>query len=253
MAGTGRAVRRPARARPERPQPGHDRRPAGARPHQEADMPVTTLDRPPVSAAARMLLDRSRAPGCSRPARPAAAASATSRRTWRRCGPAAAVLAVRGRPSDPGRSAQRLGDAAPGRSRATEWAAFFAATASRRAAVEAGRGEVDPAPVTPTTCCATPRPSTTWWRRSLGLPTSRCCRARCPPAAEPPSSAVVRSSVVAHCRPQPDGRTLHPPPRRLRLLAALRRLDARGAGRGGRRARACRRSPSPTGTVCTAR
>jgi len=53
---------------------------------------------------------------------------------------AAAVLAVRGRPSRRGprsvwevlpRVAPELG----------EWAAFFASTASRRAAVEAGRGE----------------------------------------------------------------------------------------------------------------
>jgi hypothetical protein len=55
---------------------------------------------------------------------------------------AAAVLAVRGRPST--RSGPRsvwevLPRIAP---ELGEWAAFFASTASRRAAVEAGRGEV---------------------------------------------------------------------------------------------------------------
>jgi SAV_6107-like HEPN len=113
-----------------------------ARPHpQEADMTASTLLRPPISAAAQMLLDRSRdgllqAVAARSPAERYITAHLSALRA------AAAVLAARGRPSPRGgprsvwevlpRIAPELG----------EWAAFFAATASRRAAVEAGRGEV---------------------------------------------------------------------------------------------------------------
>jgi SAV_6107-like HEPN len=108
--------------------------------HEEADMSVTALDRPPVSAAARILLGRSRtgllqacaARSCGE--RYVAAHLAALRA-------AAAVMAVRGRPARSGpRSVwEVLPRIAP---ELREWAAFFAATASRRAAVEAGRGEV---------------------------------------------------------------------------------------------------------------
>ena len=108
---------------------------------EEIDMTATTLTRPPLSNAALMLLERSRA----------GLLQAVAART---CGEryvaahlaalraAAAVLAVRGRPGSRGgprsvwevlpRVAPELG----------EWASFFAATASRRAAIEAGRGDV---------------------------------------------------------------------------------------------------------------
>lgn len=104
-------------------------------------MTAPTLLRPPVSAAAQMLLDRSRdgllqAMAARSPAERYVTAHLSALRA------AAAVLAVRGRPSPRGgprsvwevlpRIAPELG----------EWAAFFSATASRRAAVEAGRGEV---------------------------------------------------------------------------------------------------------------
>jgi hypothetical protein len=104
-------------------------------------MTATTLARPPVSAAARMLLDRSSAgllQACAArsPGERYVAAHLSALRA------AAAVLAVRGRASSRGgprsvwevlpRIAPEMG----------EWAAFFAATASRRSAVEAGRGEV---------------------------------------------------------------------------------------------------------------
>jgi hypothetical protein len=102
---------------------------------------ATTLTRPPLSPAARVLLERSRA-GLL-----AAAASRTCSERYQAAHmsalrAAAAVLAVRGRPGSRGgprsvwevlpRIAPEMG----------EWAAFFAATATRRAAVEAGRGEV---------------------------------------------------------------------------------------------------------------
>lgn len=108
---------------------------------EDADVTATTLTRPPLSPSARVLLERSRAGllaaagtrTCSE--RYLAAHMAALRA-------AAAVLAVRGRPGSRGgprsvwevlpRIAPEMG----------EWAAFFAATASRRAAVEAGRGEV---------------------------------------------------------------------------------------------------------------
>jgi hypothetical protein len=108
---------------------------------EEPQMTATTLSRPPVSAAAVMLIDRSSAgllQACAArtPGERYVAAHLAALRA------AAAVLAVRGRASNRGgprsvweilpRVAPELG----------EWAAFFAATASRRAAVEAGRGEV---------------------------------------------------------------------------------------------------------------
>ena len=71
---------------------------------------------------------------------------------------AAAVLAARGRPSPAVPAAQRLGGAARVAPELTEWAAFFAAAAQQRAALEAGRVRV-PRPARPTTCCARPRPS----------------------------------------------------------------------------------------------
>lgn len=108
---------------------------------EEADMTATTLVRPPVSGAAWMLLDRSRAGllhACA--ARTCGERYVAAHLAALRA--AAAVLAVRGRPSVRGgpRSVwEVLPRIAP---ELTEWAAFFAATASRRAAVEAGRGEI---------------------------------------------------------------------------------------------------------------
>lgn len=104
-------------------------------------MTVTTLTRPPVPAAARMLMDRSssgllQALTARSPGERYVAAHLSALRA------AAAVLAVRGRPTTRGgpRSVwEILPRTAP---ELDEWAAFFAATASRRAAVEAGRGEV---------------------------------------------------------------------------------------------------------------
>jgi len=101
-------------------------------------MSATTLARPPVSTAARMLLDRSRAglaqAGASRVAseRYVTAHLAALRA-------AAAILAVRSLPGRRGgprsvweilpRVEPELGD----------WAAYFASTAARRAAIDAGR------------------------------------------------------------------------------------------------------------------
>jgi SAV_6107-like HEPN len=101
---------------------------------------ATTLTRPPLSPAARVLLERSRA-GLL-----AAAASRTCSERYQAAHmaalrAAAAVLAVRGRPGSRGgpRSVwEVLPRIAP---EMREWAAFFAATATRRAAVEAGRGD----------------------------------------------------------------------------------------------------------------
>jgi hypothetical protein len=121
-------------AAPDEDGPSHD-------PPEEADVTATTLTRPPLSPAARVLLDRSRA-GLLQ----AAAARSCSERYlaahMAALRAAAAVLAVRGRPGSRGgprsvwevlpRLAPEMG----------EWASFFAATASRRAAVEAGRGDV---------------------------------------------------------------------------------------------------------------
>jgi hypothetical protein len=108
---------------------------------EEDDMPVSTLDRPPVSVAARVLLERSRAgllQACA--ARSCGERYVAAHLAALRAG--AAVLAVRGRATT--RSGPRsvwdiLPRVAP---ELTEWSAFFAATAPRRAAVEAGRGEV---------------------------------------------------------------------------------------------------------------
>jgi hypothetical protein len=104
-------------------------------------MLATTLARPPVSTSARMLLERSRggllqALGARSPGERYVTAHLAALRA------AAAVLAVRSRPGGRGgprsvwevlpRVAPELG----------EWASFFAATASRRAAIEAGRSDV---------------------------------------------------------------------------------------------------------------
>ena len=103
-------------------------------------MTATTLARPPLSPSARVLMERSRA-GLLH----AAAARTCSERYlaahMAALRAAAAVLAVKGRPGSRGgprsvwevlpRIAPEMG----------EWASFFAATASRRAAVEAGRGD----------------------------------------------------------------------------------------------------------------
>jgi hypothetical protein len=104
-------------------------------------MSATTLARPPVSVAARMLLERSRAgllQACD--ARSPGERYVTAHLAALRA--AAAVLAVRSRPGGRGgprsvwevmpRIAPELG----------EWASFFASTASKRAAVEAGRSNV---------------------------------------------------------------------------------------------------------------
>jgi hypothetical protein len=104
-------------------------------------MLATTLARPPVSTAARMLLERSRAGLLqSLAARSPGERYVTAHLAALRS--AAAVLAVRSRPGGRGgprsvwdvlpRVAPELG----------EWASFFAATASRRAAIEAGRSDV---------------------------------------------------------------------------------------------------------------
>lgn len=108
---------------------------------QEVDMSATTLARPPVSTAARMLLERSRA-GLLQAleARSPGERYVTSHLAALRA--AAAMLAVRSRPGGRGgprsvwevmpRVAPELG----------EWASFFASTASRRAAIEAGRTDI---------------------------------------------------------------------------------------------------------------
>jgi hypothetical protein len=102
--------------------------------------PLTSLTRPPVPPAARVLLDRSssgllQACGARSAAERYVAAHLSALRA------AAAVLAARGRPTSRGgpRSVwEILPRVAP---ELSEWAAFFAATASRRAAIEVGRGD----------------------------------------------------------------------------------------------------------------
>jgi len=104
-------------------------------------MSIPTLTRPPVSAAARVLMERSgagllQACAARTPGERYVAAHLAALRA------AAAVLAVRGRPTTRGgpRSVwEVLPRTAP---ELEEWAAYFAATAPHRAAVEAGRGEV---------------------------------------------------------------------------------------------------------------
>lgn len=108
-------------------------------------MSATTLARPPVSTAARMLLDRSRSglkQACG--SRVASERYVTAHLAALRA--AAAVLAVRSLPTRRGgprsvwevlpRVAPELG----------EWAAYFASTASRRAAIDAGRSGIVGAP-----------------------------------------------------------------------------------------------------------
>jgi hypothetical protein len=103
-------------------------------------MSTSTLVRPPVSPAARMLLDRSSTglhQACA--ARSAAERYVAAHLSALRA--AAAVLAVRGRPTSRG-GPRSVWEVLPRVSpELDEWAAFFAATASRRAAVEAGRGD----------------------------------------------------------------------------------------------------------------
>lgn len=107
--------------------------------------PLNTMTRPPVPPAARVLLDRTSAgllQACA--ARSAGERYVAAHLAALRA--AAAVLAARGRPASRGgpRSVwEVLPRVAP---ELAEWAAFFAATASRRAAIEAGRGD-----------CVTPR------------------------------------------------------------------------------------------------
>jgi len=104
-------------------------------------MSAMTLTRPPVSTAARMLMERSRAgllQACA--ARSPGERYVTAHLAAIRA--AAAVLAVRSRPG--GRGGPRsvwevLPRLAP---EMGEWASFFASTASRRAAIEAGRVDV---------------------------------------------------------------------------------------------------------------
>lgn len=109
-------------------------------------MTATTLSRPvtrstaPVPTAALTLLDRSSAgllQACA--ARTAAERYVTAHLAALRS--AAAVIAARGRT---GRGGPRsVWDLVPRVApELVEWAAFFAATAARRAAVEAGRGDV---------------------------------------------------------------------------------------------------------------
>ncbi len=102
-------------------------------------MTATTLSRPVSQPAALALLDRSSAgllQACA--ARTAAERYVTAHLAALRS--AAAVLAVRGRS---GRGGPRsVWDLVPRVApELTEWAAFFAATAARRAAVEAGRSD----------------------------------------------------------------------------------------------------------------
>ena len=110
---------------------------------EENDMSMPTLLRPPVPTAAEMLLTRSREDLLQAAlARSASERFVTAHLAALRA--AAAVLATRARPSPRGgprsvwevlpRIAPEMG----------EWAAFFAATASRRAAVETGRETVTP-------------------------------------------------------------------------------------------------------------
>ncbi|HYJ74075.1 MAG TPA: SAV_6107 family HEPN domain-containing protein [Kineosporiaceae bacterium] len=146
----GRPPQEPDRPDPPRvdassrePAPDHPPDPLDENPPDEPpEDPVTapTLTRPPLSPAARVLLERSRA-GLL-----AAAASRTCSERYQAAHmaalrAAAAVLAVRGRPGSRGgpRSVwEVLPRIAP---EMAEWASFFAATATRRAAVEAGRGD----------------------------------------------------------------------------------------------------------------
>lgn len=104
-------------------------------------MTATTLSRPPVPTAALMLIDRSSAgllQACA--ARTAGERYIAAHLAAIRA--AAAVLAVRGRASSRG-GPRSVWDVLPRVApELTEWSAFFAATAARRAAVEVGRGEV---------------------------------------------------------------------------------------------------------------
>ena len=132
-------------------------------------MTATTLTRPPLSPAARVLLDRSRA-GLLH----AAAARTCSERYlaahMAALRAAAAVLAVRGPSRLPRRAAQRVGGAAPARSRD--------GGVGRRSSRPPPRGgpRSRPAAATrsplarPTTCSATPRPFHHLVEASFGLP-----------------------------------------------------------------------------------
>jgi hypothetical protein len=134
-----------------------------------ADQPLATAaHRPPVSTAARMLLDRSRSGLLtSLAARSVGERYVTAHLAALRA--AAAVLAVRSRPGGRGgsrsvwemlpRVAPELGD----------WSTFFAATAPQRAAIEAGRKDA----VTPQAADALLRDAEAFHHlveSSLGLP-----------------------------------------------------------------------------------
>jgi len=107
-----------------------------------SDMTATTVSRAPVSSTATSLIDRSAAgllQACA--ARTAGERYVAAHLAALRS--AAAVLAVRGRSSRGG--PRSVWDLVPRVApELTEWSAFFAATAGRRAAIESGRG----APVT---------------------------------------------------------------------------------------------------------
>lgn len=105
---------------------------------------LSAVTRPPVPVAARMLLDRSSAgllQACA--ARSAGERYVAAHLAALRA--AAAVLAVRGRPLSRG-GPRSVWDVLPRVApELAEWAVYFTATASRRAAVEAGRGDaIDP-------------------------------------------------------------------------------------------------------------
>lgn len=118
------------------PAPGSGRAPVSA----PASAPISA----PISTASLELLDRARA---------GLLTAATAERAGERyvaahlsaLRAAAAMLATRGRPSGRGAGPRSVWSVLPQVAPAlTEWAAFFAAGADRRAAVEAGRIEVIP-------------------------------------------------------------------------------------------------------------
>ena len=130
---------------------------------------------------------------------------------------AAAVLAVRARPADrrgPRNVWSLLPQVAP---ELAEWAAFFAAGAGKRAAAEAGLSRA----VTAREADDLLRDAQTF----LALVETTLGLAHQPVAAAPgrPRPAGHRLTR-ATARPSPVRRSLRPPARRLRLLAAPRRL-----------------------------
>jgi hypothetical protein len=104
-------------------------------------MPYPTTISPPVPGAALDLLDRA-GDGLRSARRATTPGERYVRAHLAALRSAAAVLAVRGRPRSPGGTLnvwQVLPRVAP---ELAEWAAFFAAGAPRRAALEAGRADV---------------------------------------------------------------------------------------------------------------